>query len=110
MNNDHNVKISGPVEVAGANGKSVNFIPSRAIAIDTPAIGTVYPAGILYVGTGGDVYVRPADQGTPDSTGGTLGYVLFKNIPNGSFLPILINGIGAVANGTTASDLVLCTA
>lgn len=110
MNIDRDVRINGPVQVAGANGIPVNFIPARAIAISTPAIGTVYPVGILYIGTGGDVCVRPSGQGTASSTGGTLGYVVFKNIPDGTFLPIYINGIGAVADGTTATDLVLCTA
>jgi hypothetical protein len=109
MNIDRDVRVQNPVEIKGANGISVNFIPSRAIAISTPAIGTVYPRGILFVGTGGDVYVRPSDQGQADSQGGTKDYILFKNITSGSFLPIYINGIGAVANGTTATDLVLCT-
>ena len=80
------------------NGNFVNFIPSTATAI-VIANQAVLPAGLLYVGTGGDVAAIPSGQ---------TGYVVFKNVPSGSFLPIYIIGVGNLGAGTTATDLLVC--
>ena len=64
-----------------------------------PAIGT------LYIGTGGDVVVLPWYNGQTNSaqTTGVLGAKVFKNVPDGSFLPI---GCAKVfSTGTDASDI-----
>ena len=58
----------------------------------------------LYVGTGGDLYV--------DLVGGNAGadYTVFKNVPNGTFLPIIVNKIWATYEDeplTTCSDIVV---
>lgn len=92
---NHNVRITGPVEIAGKNGQSLNAIPWVAQEI-TESDTVVYQMGILYVGTGGNVKVKPAGQNN---------WVTFKNIPNGSFLPIYIT---AVHTDTTAGDLLMC--
>lgn len=50
---------------------------------------------VLFVGTGGDLEVVPAGQATS---------VIFKNVADGSFLPIVITEIKSA--GTTADDLI----
>lgn len=50
----------------------------------------------LYIGTGGDIEVVVVSGSDP---------VVFKNIPNGSFLPVIVNSILTGAN-TTVSDII----
>lgn len=50
----------------------------------------------LYIGTGGDIEVVVVNGSDP---------VVFKNIPNGSFLPVIVNSILPGAN-TTVSDII----
>lgn len=62
--------------------------------------GTVYPTyrvgGVLYVGTGGTLYLRGL-QGESFSP--------HMNIPNGTVLPFMIKDV--LSQGSTASDLVV---
>jgi hypothetical protein len=97
MADNHNVKIIGPVTMAGANGIPVNFIPARAAAV-TPSATTTLPRGILYIGTAGDVLVRPADQTT---------FVLFKGLADGTFLSMYVDCVSNDAS-TTATNIVIC--
>jgi hypothetical protein len=76
-------------------GEFVNFIPSIAAAV-TPSDSTRFQAGLLYVGTGGDVVCIPANQSTT---------VTFKNVPSGSFLPVYVIAVYAA---TGASDMLIC--
>ncbi len=64
---------------------------------DTNFTESFVPRGeaALYVGTGGDLSVRMAGDAS-DST------VVFKNVADGSFLPIVVK---AVLVATTASDI-----
>jgi hypothetical protein len=71
---------------------------------NTPAVNlgsdTTYTADFprgIYVGTSGHVKV--------DDLVGNTG-VLFKNVPAGTTLPIMVKKIYSTANGTTAADLV----
>jgi hypothetical protein len=50
---------------------------------------------ILYIGTGGDV--QASLLGSPESV------VTFKNIPGGTFLPVVIHQL---RSGTTAQDII----
>jgi hypothetical protein len=61
--------------------------------------------GSLYVGTGGDVVILPWYNGQTDSasTTGVGGAQIFKNVPDGSFLPIVCSKV--FATGTTATDI-----
>jgi hypothetical protein len=77
-------------------GKQVNFIPNNAVAV-TPSDSTVLNEGLLFIGTGGDVKVRP--------TGGDGSFVTFKNVPNASFLPIYVD---MVHSDTSAADILIC--
>lgn len=99
MNNDHTVKVIGQVELVA------NLQPSGGFPV-TIASEIIYPKGILFIGTGGNIAVIPADN--PDSkSADPIGYVLYKNIPNGTFFPIPVVRLGDVGNGTTATDIVI---
>lgn len=64
----------------------------------TPDDATDLPnSGALYVGTEGDVKATLIGGGT----------VIFKNVPAGTFMPIMVNRV--FATGTTAADLVVLT-
>jgi len=76
-------------------GKYVNFIPNQAYAV-TPHDTTEFQYGLLYVGVGGDVVAMPQ---------GLTTFVIFKNVPSGSFLPIYVK---AVHTDTTATNLLIC--
>jgi hypothetical protein len=103
---DRIVKIEGPVTLAGANGLNVNLQPAKASAV-TIASEVIYPKGLLYIGVGGDVAVIPADN--PDAKNADpTSYVVFKNVPEGTFLPLYVVRVGDVGNGTTATDIVIC--
>jgi len=70
--------------------------PTRLVAL-TEVSGTDYEngAGLLYVGTFGDVIVDGLESGTN---------VTLKNVASGSILPIYIKKI---YSGSTATDLVM---
>ena len=82
-------------KIQTASGNMVNFVCSRAVPV-TPHNTAVIEKGMLYVGTGGDVKVRLSGQTT---------FTTFKNVPDGSFLPILVIG---VHTETTATDMLMC--
>lgn len=77
------------------SGQIVNFIPNRAVAV-TPHDTTRLPFGILYIGVGGDLKAMPEGLET---------FVTFKNVPEGSFLPIYVK---AVHTDTTATNILIC--
>ena len=56
--------------------------------------------GTLYVGTGGNVAIQAMRD--PDNT-----KTVFKNVANGSFLPVRVRKVWGSGDGTTASDLVV---
>ena len=58
----------------------------------------------LYIGTGGDVKViiqnvGPVNGGYPTAADA----VVFKNVPDGNFLPVIVDYV--LATGTTATDI-----
>ena len=97
--NDHTVKVAGQVEL------TANLQPTSGFAV-TIASEIIYPKGILFIGTSGDIAVIPA--GNPDAkSADPIGYVIYKNIPSGTFFPIPVVRLGDVGNGTTATDIVI---
>lgn len=72
------------------------LIPDNVVAV-TPSdtVGNEYPAGVLYVGTGGDVQIDGVKSGTA---------VVFKNVPNGSWLRVRAKTV--YSSNTTATDIV----
>ena len=78
------------------SGKIVNFIPSGNAVAVVPHDTDTFQSGLLFVGTTGDVKVMLDGMST---------FVTFKNIPDGSFLPVYIK---AVHTDTTATDMLMC--
>ena len=71
--------------------------PDFATSAETVVVGTTnVESSALYIGTGGDIEVTAI---------GSSSSVVFKNIPDGSFLPVIVSSITACAN-TTVSDIV----
>tara|TARA_R100000951_G_scaffold39238_1_gene33109 strand:+ start:356 stop:646 length:291 start_codon:yes stop_codon:yes gene_type:complete len=75
-------------------------------ASDTIDSTTDLKSACLYMGTGGDVTVILAGVKGPGGIGlPTAGQaVTFKNIPDGSFLPVIVNYV--LATGTTVADII----
>ena len=61
----------------------------------------------LYIGTGGDLVVSVVggDEGSDNS-----GITIFKNIPNGTFFPVIVNNVWVSYDSdvlvTTCSDII----
>lgn len=76
------------------------------VTSDTIAFAKNIQSACLYIGTGGDVKVilsgvtNAAGTGSPTATEA----VLFKNVPDGSFLPVIVDYV--LATGTTATNIV----
>ncbi len=74
-------------------------------ASDTISFATSVRRSCLYVGTGGDVKVILSGVTQADGTPPTAAEaVLFKNIPDGSFLPVIVDYV--LLTGTTAADII----
>lgn len=69
--------------------------PDQAAAVTPHDTNALANHGIIFVGTGGHVNVITAGGNT----------VLFKNVPSGSFLPVLVSHVKSTS--TTALDLVV---
>tara|TARA_R110000796_G_scaffold76087_1_gene170244 strand:+ start:145 stop:435 length:291 start_codon:yes stop_codon:yes gene_type:complete len=75
-------------------------------ASDAIGFATNVGSACLYIGTGGDVtailagVTGAAGSGLPTATEA----ILFKNIPDGSFLPVIVDYV--LATGTTATNIV----
>ena len=80
------------IDTAGA---PITFIPEKAIAV-TPSDTTTLDAGVLFVGVGGDIVARPIGNAT---------IVTYKNVPDGSFLPVRV--VQVYNTGTTATDMLI---
>ncbi len=71
--------------------------PDFATSAEAVVVGTTnVESSALYIGTGGDIEVTAI---------GSSSSVVFKNIPDGSFLPVIVSSITAGAN-TTVSDII----
>jgi len=75
------MKMDERVLVTTPSGEVVNFIPNIAVAV-VPHDTNTFQYGLLFVGVGGDVKAMPAGLAT---------FVTFKNVPDGSFLPVYVN-------------------
>tara|TARA_R110002124_G_scaffold202372_1_gene368909 strand:+ start:412 stop:714 length:303 start_codon:yes stop_codon:yes gene_type:complete len=86
---------------------------TEAVAItasDTISRATSQQSSCLYVGVGGNVKVILSGVVAPSTPPALAGLptaaqaVLFKNVPNGSFLPVIVDYV--LATGTTATDII----
>ncbi len=82
-------------QIINPTGTPVNFTGFSGDAV-TPSDTGSFTMGQLFVGTGGDVAVKFPNQTTT---------VVFKNISDGSFLPIYV--VQVLSTGTTGSDIVV---
>ena len=72
---------------------------------DTISFATSVRRSCLYVGTGGDVKVILSGVTQADGTPPTAAEaILFKNIPDGSFLPVIVDYV--LLTDTTATDII----
>ena len=62
----------------------------------TVTVNTDLKDAALYVGTGGDITVEMSSGQS----------VTFKNVPDGTFLPIAAAKVTAVANGAAVADII----
>ena len=83
------------IQIINPTGTPVNFTGVSGDAV-TPSDTGALTVGQLFVGTGGDVAVKFPSQSIT---------VVFKNVPDGSFLPIYV--VKVLSTGTTASDIVI---
>ena len=79
-----------------ANQPDFGTFAASATKSDTIGISTNLKSSCLYIGTGGNIEVTAIGSSTS---------VVFKNIPDGSFLPVIVSSITAGAN-TTVSDII----
>ena len=85
--------------------RALTTVPQGASEDPTTA-GTNLKGAALYVGTGGDLLVTLTGG---DDGSGYDGATLFKNVPSGSFLPIIVDYIWEENNSvilTTAADII----
>ena len=69
----------------------------KAISVDVAAGVSGLNSAALYIGTSGDLEVQPVGNNAGDT-------VVFRNIPSGSFLPVIVSAIISGGN-STAQDV-----
>lgn len=77
----------------GQRGTGTNLQAEYA-AVVVASNSTIFPPSTLFIGTAGNVNVVTAEGNT----------VLFKNLLNASFLPVLVTQV--LSTSTTATDIV----
>ena len=60
----------------------------------------------LYIGTGGDLVCRVVGGNAQFGTGSQPenGYTIFRNIPSGTFFPVIVNAVWASNGGSTTTS------
>lgn len=70
----------------------------KAVSVDVAAGVSGLNSAALYIGTSGDLEVQPVGNNAGDT-------VVFRNIPSGSFLPVIVSAIISGGN-STAQDVI----
>jgi len=83
-------------QVMSKQGDIVIFQGSLVETITPSDTDSFKESGIVWVGTGDDVAVMPVDNTTS---------VIFKNVPSGTLLPVLVKQV--LKTGTKATNLLL---
>jgi hypothetical protein len=87
------------------NQPDFGTVAKAILPTDIIAAGTNLKGACLYVGEAGDVTAIMTSKFGPNGEYPIiLDTVLFKNVPAGSILPVIVDFV--VANGTTASRIV----
>lgn len=97
----------------GQYGNQPDFgtIARQAAPVDEPG-GSTSPflnSAALYIGTGGDLICKVVGGNLERSTGTEVGYTMFKNIPDGTFFPVIVDYIYATDGGgevTTCENII----
>jgi hypothetical protein len=86
--------------------RALNITPTgdHAVGIET---GEFLNSAALYIGTGGDLVCTVVGGNVHNYDGGVT---VFKNIPDGTFFPVIVNNVWATYDSdvfiTTCSDIV----
>lgn len=70
----------------------------KAVSVNVAAGVSGLNSAALYIGTSGDLEVQPVGNNAGDT-------VVFRNIPSGSFLPVIVSAIISGGN-STAQDVI----
>jgi len=87
-------------------GTQAKRITATGDATDITTGNPLNPACALYVGTGGDILVTVVGGNESSQTNETT---LFKNVPSGTFMPVMVSYVWNTfdsSTATTASDIV----
>ena len=69
----------------------------KAVSLNIAAGASNLNSAALYIGTSGDLEVQPVGNDAGDT-------IVFRNIPSGSFLPVIVSAIISGGN-STAQDV-----
>ena len=87
------------------NQPDFGTIANDALPTDTISEASNKKSACLYIGTGGDVKVIMNSKFGPNGELPTAAdAIIFKNIPDGSFLPVIVDYV--LLTGTTATDII----
>ncbi|MFY8170612.1 MAG: hypothetical protein ACOVK2_05805 [Candidatus Fonsibacter sp.] len=85
--------------------RALTIVPTGDQPNGTP--GQNLNSAALYIGTGGDLVVSVVGG---DGNSGYSGITIFKNIPDGTFFPVIVNNVWATYDSdilvTTCSNIV----
>jgi hypothetical protein len=70
----------------------------KAVSLNIAAGASNLNSAALYIGTSGDLEVQPVGNNAGDT-------IVFRNIPSGSFLPVIVSAVISGGN-STAQDVV----
>lgn len=70
----------------------------KAVSVNVAAGVSGLNSAALYIGTSGDLEVQPVGNNAGDT-------IVFRNIPSGSFLPVIVSAIISGGN-STAQDVI----
>ena len=86
--------------------KALTIVP-QGIPKNVNAPGQLLSSAALYIGTGGTLCATVV--GDSDSGAASHGVTVFKNIPNGTFFPVIVNYVWTTDDDletTTCADIV----
>ena len=84
----------------------------QAPPVGMPGANTTSPflhSAALYIGTGGNLVCKVVGGNLENPFENDIGYTTFKNIPNGTFFPVIVDYVFASNAGddyTTCSDII----
>jgi hypothetical protein len=87
--------------------RALTIVPTGDYPVSGMESGQPLNSAALYIGTGGDLVVSVVGG---DANNTYSGITIFKNIPNGTFFPVIVNNVWAAYDAnilvTTCSDIV----